>query len=85
MPLEQVLTRSGQIFPASEEKSFVLLGWISSNGTRSVKPRSNSASAHVKPGGIEAPVTIPSFLNLAFARTPEFLESSRKGGFINYL
>ena len=34
MPLELVLTWSGQIFPASEEKSFVLLGWISSNGTR---------------------------------------------------
>jgi hypothetical protein len=35
VPLEQVLTCPGQIFPASEEKSFVLLGWISSNGTRS--------------------------------------------------
>jgi len=29
---------------------------------RSVKPRSNSASAGAKPGGIEAPVTIPSSL-----------------------
>ena len=27
---------------------------------RSVKPRSNSASADAKPSGIEAPVTIPS-------------------------
>jgi hypothetical protein len=59
VPLELVLTWSGQIFPASEEKSFVLLGWISSNGTR-LEPRSNSASAGAKPGGIEAPITIPS-------------------------
>ena len=34
MPLELVLTCPGQNFPASEEKSPVLLGWISSNGTR---------------------------------------------------
>ena len=59
MPLELVLTCPGQNFPASEEKSPVLLGWISSNGTRP-EPRSNSASAGAKPGGIKAPITIPS-------------------------
>jgi len=30
-------------------------------GVARLEPRSNSASAHVKPGGIEAPQTIPSF------------------------
>jgi hypothetical protein len=45
VPLELVLTCPGQIFPAIEEKSFVLLGWISSNGTRP-EPRSNSAPIH---------------------------------------
>jgi len=60
VPLELVLTCPGQNFPASEEKLPVLLGWISSNGTRLEKPRSKSASAGAKPGGFEAPATIPS-------------------------
>jgi hypothetical protein len=57
VPLELVLTCPGQNFPASEEKSPVLLGWISSNGTR-LEPRSNSVP--MNRDGIEAPETIPS-------------------------
>jgi len=36
--------------------------WIVLGGARSEKPRSKSARAGAKPGGFEAPVTIPSSL-----------------------